>query len=49
MIYSLLGKISEIKEKFVVIEVNGIGYEVFVSRISDFTLDKECKIYTHEV
>ena len=48
MIYSLLGKISEIKEKFVVIEVNGIGYEVFVSRISDFTLDKECKIYTHE-
>ena len=49
MSYSLLGKISEIKEKFVVIEVNGIGYEVFVSRISDFTLDKECKIYTHEV
>ncbi len=49
MIYSLLGKITEIKEKFVVIEVNGIGYEVFVSRISDFTLDRECKIYTHEV
>lgn len=49
MIYSLDGKIAEIKEKYVVIEVGGIGYEVFVSRSDDFALNKETKIFTYEV
>ncbi|MBQ9458205.1 MAG: Holliday junction branch migration protein RuvA [Bacilli bacterium] len=49
MIYSLSGTIVDIFTDTVAIEVGPIGYEVFVSRIADFTLGAEAKLYTHEV
>ncbi len=49
MIYSLQGKISEIEKNFIVIETNGVSFQVFVS---DFLLEKikinqTIKILTH--
>ena len=49
MIYSLSGTIVDIFTDTVAIEVGQIGYEVFVSRISDFSVGAEAKLYTHEV
>ncbi|HBM70077.1 MAG TPA: Holliday junction branch migration protein RuvA [Firmicutes bacterium] len=49
MIYSLTGQIVEVTSKSVAIEVNGVGYEINVSRPEDFALFKECKVFTHEI
>ncbi|MDD2732024.1 MAG: Holliday junction branch migration protein RuvA [Candidatus Pacebacteria bacterium] len=48
MIYSISGKIVLKKEKFIVLESNGIGYKVFLSRksISQASIsDKEIKVF----
>lgn len=49
MIYSLKGRIVEIGLDKVAIDLGSIAYEVFISRPSDFKLDEETVLYTHEV
>ena len=49
MIYSLKGIIQEINVDSIVIELNGLGYEVFTSHPNDFKIYEETKIFTHEV
>lgn len=49
MICSLRGKVSEISSRFLVVENNGIGYEVLVAKPNDFLLGSDVKlnIYHH--
>ena len=49
MIYFLKGKIMKILKESIIINVDNIGYEVFLSHPNDFTIDEECFIYTHLV
>ena len=49
MYFSFKGQISYIGEDYVVIEVGNIGYQVFVSHISDYVLGEETKIYLYNV
>ncbi len=49
MYYSFKGLISLIEKDYIVIEVGDIGYQVYVSRIEDFTLGEETKIYLSNV
>lgn len=49
MIYSLKGTIVEVMPESVAIEVGDVGYEVLVSRPSDFTLGMQLTLYTAEV
>lgn len=48
MIYSLNGKIVEIGDGWVAIDLGNIAYEVLVSRTSDFALEETSLIYTYE-
>ena len=48
MIYSLNGKIVEIGDGWVAIDLGNIAYEVLVSRTSDFALGETSLIYTYE-
>ncbi len=49
MIYSLSGRIVEVGQDKVAIDLGSIGYEVFVSRPSDFLEGEEPTLYTAEV
>ena len=51
MISSLTGKITLKKEKFIILEVNGIGYKVFLSRQTLLTLPEigeNLKVFTYQ-
>lgn len=49
MIYGLKGFIHEISKDFIVIDVNRVYYEIYVSHPSHFNLNEEIFIYTHQV
>ena len=49
MYYSMRGKVLVIKEDFIVLEVNNIGYEIFISHSDNFYLEQEVLVYLHEV
>lgn len=49
MYYSLNGKVSFIGDNFIVLEVNGVGYQVFVSHVEDYILGQEKFIFTHHI
>jgi Holliday junction DNA helicase RuvA len=50
MIYSLSGKIKLIKNDFVVVEVSGIGYKVFVGSLSlELQTNTDVTLYTYQV
>lgn len=48
MIRHIRGKIADITDGFVVVDVSGVGYLVFVNKAPEhFTLDKEVTFHTH--
>ena len=49
MYFSFNGPISYIGDDYVVVEVNDIGYQVFVSHIEDYKLGEVTKIYLYNV
>lgn len=49
MYFSFKGPITYIGKDFVVIEVNNIGYQVFVPHLDDFSIGKEVTIYLYNV
>lgn len=49
MFYYFKGKIVLIESDYVVIDVNNVGYQVLVTRASDFILNEETTIYTYQV
>ena len=49
MYYSFFGTIAVIKEDYLVIEVNNIGYQIYVARPNDFSLFSQTKIYVYQV
>ena len=49
MYFSFKGIITHIKDDYVVIEVNNIGYQVFVPHVESFHLNEETKIYLYNV
>lgn len=49
MIYFLKGKIVLKTTDSVVIDVNNVGYEVFVTHINDYAYNEETTIYTYQV
>lgn len=51
MIAYLRGKITYLGEGVVYIDVNGVGYKLFIAKkdIADLKLDDEVKIYTYQV
>ncbi len=49
MYYSLTGTIVEVTDSQVAIEVNGIGFELFVSRPAEWHVGQNTTIYTYEV
>lgn len=49
MYFSFKGPITYKGEDFVVIEVNNIGYQVYVPHIDAFLLNEEVKIYLYNV
>ncbi|MGX8716683.1 MAG: Holliday junction branch migration protein RuvA [bacterium] len=46
MISFLEGKIEEIYNTSIILNVNGVGYEVFVTQPQQFKTETTCKIYT---
>jgi holliday junction DNA helicase RuvA len=50
MIFSLEGKITHKNEHFLVLEVDGIGYQIFTSAkfLNKLKIDQQIKIYTHQ-
>ena len=49
MYFSFKGPISYIGDDYVVVEVNDIGYQVFVSHIQDYKLGEITKVYLYNV
>jgi len=49
MYYSFKGIITSVRKDFVVIEVGGIGFQVFVPHINDYLKDEEVFIFVHQV
>lgn len=49
MYFSFKGPITYIGEDYVVVEVGDIGYQVFVSHVSDYKLGEISKIYLYNV
>lgn len=49
MYYSLKGKIIYKDKQFIVIDVNGVGYQVIVSHPDEFILNEESFVYTYLV
>ena len=49
MYFSFKGPITFIGEDYVVVEVGDIGYQVFVSHVSDYKLGEISKIYLYNV
>jgi len=49
MIYSLTGSITALQPKFLVIELSGIGYQVFITRPELYQLQQVTTIFIYEV
>ena len=49
MYFSFNGPISYIGDDYVVVEVNDIGYQVFVSHIEEYKLGEVTKVYLYNV
>ena len=49
MYYSFKGQITSVRKDFVVIEVGGIGFQVFVPHIEAYQQDEEVFIYVYQV
>lgn len=49
MYYSFKGNISSVRKDFVVIEVGGIGFQVFVPHAADYRQNEEVFIYVYQV
>jgi Holliday junction DNA helicase RuvA len=49
MYYYLKGTIEEILDDSIVIDVNGVGYDVLVARPSDYILYSALTLYTYDV
>lgn len=49
MIYFLRGKVAEINQESVVIDVRDVGYELLVSHIDSFHIGDEVFVYTYNV
>ncbi len=49
MYFSFKGLIIHHGDDYIVIEVNNVGYQIFVPHISDFPLNKETIIYLYNV
>ena len=49
MFYYMNGMVTEKGEDYIVIEIGGIGYKVFVSAntISDVMIQNKAKVFTH--
>ena len=45
----LTGIITAIYPDYLVLDVNGIGYKIFVSNINDININDKIKIYVHQV
>ncbi len=49
MIYFLRGKVSNIDEDTVIIDVHDVGYQVLVSHIDEYVIGDEVLVYTYNV
>lgn len=49
MYYSFTGKIVDISADQIAIDINGIAFELFVSRPNDWTKGENAIVYVHEV
>ncbi len=49
MYFSFNGLISYIAKDYIVIDVNDVGYQVFVPRTNEFSLNEKRKIYVYNV
>lgn len=49
MIFFLKGKVALIDNGTVIIDVNGVGYQVLVSHVEDYEIDSDVLIYTYNV
>lgn len=49
MYYSMHGEVTYINQNSIVIEINNIGYEVFVSQINNISLHQDLFVYLYEV
>lgn len=49
MYYSFKGRITSIRADYIVIEVGGIGFQVFVPHVDDYHLDEETFVYVYQV
>jgi Holliday junction DNA helicase RuvA len=49
MIYFLKGKVALVDNGNVVIDVNGVGYQVLVSHVDDYEISSEVIVYTYNV
>ncbi len=49
MIRHITGKISHLNSNYIVIDNNGIGYQVYVSRTEQFKIDAEITLHTYHV
>ena len=49
MYFSFNGLITYIDEDYIVIEVNDVGYQIFVPRTNEFSINEKTKIYVHNV
>lgn len=49
MIFFLKGKVVLIDNGTVIIDVNGVGYQVLVSHVEDYEIDSDVLIYTYNV
>ena len=44
----IIGRVSKITPKYIIVENNGIGYLMIVSNPYNFKLNEEYKVYTHQ-
>lgn len=44
----IIGKVTKVTPKNIILENNGIGYLLIVSNPYNFSLDSECKVYVHQ-
>ena len=49
MIYFLKGKVAEINEESIVIDVRDVGYQLLVSHVDSFHIGDEVLVYTYNV
>ncbi len=49
MIYYLKGKVTYKEKETIVVDVSGVGYEVYVSHLDSYNIGDDVFIYTYEV